>query len=135
MPLRTPQPEDEEDWVKASMEQNATLISSRLAADIARDRCSTAFCGHLPTVDLVAGRTFDDGDGRSDFLNGTTGTERFIATYGNSVLLSLNLPLFSGGTTNSRVTRKPVPLDRREGAPRAHLARAPNSRRAMPTSA
>lgn len=102
MQLRTPQPEDEEAWVKASMEQNATLISSRLAADIARDSVHTAFSGHLPTVDLVAGRTFDDGDGRSEFLNGTTGTSASRA-YGNSVLLSLNLPLFSGGTTNSRV--------------------------------
>jgi outer membrane protein len=102
MLLQAPQPEDEEAWVKASMEQNATLISSRLAADIARDGVHTAFSGHLPTVDVVAGRTFDDGDGRTDYVNGSTGLNASRA-YGNSVLLSLNLPLFAGGTTNSRV--------------------------------
>jgi outer membrane protein len=102
MRLVTPVPADEEAWVSASMEQNATLISSRLAADIARDSVHTAFSGHLPTIDLVAGRTFDDGDGRSEFLNGQSGTNA-SRTYGNNVALSMNLPLFSGGTTHSRV--------------------------------
>jgi outer membrane protein len=102
MPLTAPEPADEEAWVNASMEQNATLISSRLAADIARDNVHTAFSGHLPQIDLVAGRSFDDGDGSSDFLNGTTGSSA-SRSYGTNVALSLNLPLFSGGSTHSRV--------------------------------
>ena len=102
MPLVSPDPANEEDWVKASMEQNAELISSRLAADIARDQVHTAFSGHLPTVDLVAGRTFDDGDGSSEFPNGNTGASETL-NYGKTIALQLQLPLFTGGSTHSRV--------------------------------
>ena len=36
MPLLSPNPASEEDWVHISMDQNAALISSRLAAVSAR---------------------------------------------------------------------------------------------------
>ncbi len=36
------------------------LVSSRLAADIARDNVRVAFGGHLPTLDLVAGRSIPE---------------------------------------------------------------------------
>jgi len=57
MPLDMPEPADEDRWVSISLEQNATLISSRLAADIARDNVSVAVGAHLPTIDLVVGRS------------------------------------------------------------------------------
>jgi outer membrane protein len=64
MPLQAPVPASEEDWVKAAMDQNATLISSRLAADIARDNVRSTAGSFLPSVDLVAGKNFSDSDGR-----------------------------------------------------------------------
>src|SRR5207244_7058140 len=57
MPLKSPQPADESRWVNISLEQNLSLISSRLAAEIARDNVRIAIGGHLPTLDLVAGRS------------------------------------------------------------------------------
>src|SRR6202035_3403807 len=60
MPLNMPEPADEERWVNISLDQNLTLISNRLAADIARDNVKVAFGGHLPTLDLVAGRTYSN---------------------------------------------------------------------------
>jgi len=57
MPLNLPEPADEQRWVNISLDQNLSLVSSRLAADIARDNVQIAFGGHLPSVDLVAGRS------------------------------------------------------------------------------
>ncbi|MEJ0099285.1 MAG: TolC family outer membrane protein [Pseudomonadota bacterium] len=91
MPLLTPNPASEEQWVKTSMEQNASLISSRLSADIARDAVTSSYGGHLPSVDLVLGRTHSDL--RQDDLQ----------TDGKSVSLQLSVPIFSGGVTQSRV--------------------------------
>jgi len=56
MPLNMPEPSDEERWVNISLDQNLSLVSNRLAADIARDNVKVAFGGHLPTLDLVGGR-------------------------------------------------------------------------------
>jgi outer membrane protein len=104
MPLLTPEPANEDDWVKLSMDQNATLTSSRLAADIARDQVRISFGGHVPTVDLVAGRTYSDSDGARIIpppVNSTTTT--VSETYGKSLSLQISVPLFSGGATQSRV--------------------------------
>jgi outer membrane protein len=54
MPLNTPEPADEDRWVSISLDQNLSLISSRLAADIARENVRVAFGGHLPTIDIAA---------------------------------------------------------------------------------
>ncbi|MEP7314096.1 MAG: TolC family outer membrane protein [Pseudomonadota bacterium] len=101
MPLLTPSPASEDEWVKTSMENNATLLSSRLSADIARDEVHSAFAGHLPTVDLIAGRSYDKGDG-SRITNGIPSSNS-SNSYGKSITLQLNVPLFSGGATQSRV--------------------------------
>jgi outer membrane protein len=105
MPLLSPAPADEEDWVRVSMEQNAALISSRLAADIARDTVSSAFGGHLPSIDLVAGRTFSDRQGDQTYRTpaGNQLTFNDATSYGNSVGLQLSMPIFNGGGTSSRV--------------------------------
>jgi outer membrane protein len=103
MPLQPPSPEVEDDWVKVSMEQNAALISSRLAADIAREQVEVAFSGHLPTVDLVAGRSYSDSSGTRLLPDDITRTNNASETYGKSISLQVTLPLFSGGSTQSRV--------------------------------
>jgi outer membrane protein len=101
MPLAAPTPSNEEDWVKVSMDQNASLTASRLAADIARDQVQVQFSGHLPTVDLVAGRSYSNSDGNR--LLGSTVTNSAAEAYGKSVSLQVTVPIFSGGNTQSRV--------------------------------
>jgi outer membrane protein len=104
MPLQAPNPTSEDEWVHAAMEQNAALISSRLAADIARDQVRATFGGHLPSVDLVAGRTYSDADGRRvSSAPGGQNTANASETYGKSLALQFTVPLFSGGVTQSRV--------------------------------
>jgi outer membrane protein len=104
MPLQSPNPASEDDWVRAAMEQNSALISSRLAADIARDQVRGAFSGHLPTIDVVAGRTYSDADGRRiTSVVGGQNTASASETYGKSLALQITMPIFSGGVTQSRV--------------------------------
>ncbi len=102
MPLLTPEPANEDEWVKVAMDQNASLLSSRLAADIARDQVNIQFGGHLPSIDVVASRSFSDSDGENVFSSGQLGSSA-SRSYGNSVQLQLTVPLFSGGLTQSRV--------------------------------
>ena len=101
MPLKSPDPSDEGRWVNMSLEQNLTLISSRLQADIARDNVRVAFGGHLPTLDIVAGRSY-----QSQGVNEIFASQPFnYNTYFNDrqIGLQLTVPLFSGGLTQSKV--------------------------------
>ena len=102
MPLNMPQPADEERWVNISLDQNLTLVSSRLAADIARDNVSVAFGGHLPTLDLVAGRSYSNQYGNYNYAG------QPIDDFGSrindrQISLQLTIPIFSGGLTQSKV--------------------------------
>jgi outer membrane protein len=102
MPLNNPEPADENRWVEISLEQNLSLISSRLAADIARDNVRVAFGGHLPTLDLVASRSHTTSDidetiGRANSFNFNNSNSD------KSYSLQVNVPIFSGGFTQSRV--------------------------------
>ena len=102
MPLKSPDPADEAQWVERSMEQNLALISSRLAADIARDNVRAAFGGHLPELDLVASKSKVETSSDINFVSGNVGT-RLSDTEDESYTLQVTMPLFSGGATQSRV--------------------------------
>ncbi len=102
MPLTAPEPASEEKWVQASMDQNVSLISSRLAADIARDNVRIAFGGHLPTLDFVASKSRTTTDADEAFPPGSPATLN-SAVNDRQYSLQVNVPLFSGGFTQSRV--------------------------------
>jgi outer membrane protein len=106
MPLKSPDPASEQQWVDMSMEQNLALVSSRLQADTARENVRVAFGGHLPELDAVATRDHSKGSGTAAFgsLSGlgpqdSFPTEANDKTYG----LQITVPIFSGGLTQSRV--------------------------------
>lgn len=102
MPLKSPEPADEAQWVERSMEQNLALVSSRLAADIARDNVRAAFGGHLPELDLVASKSNTDQTSPIKFSSGNVGT-RTNDSDDTTYSLQLSVPIFSGGGTQSRV--------------------------------
>jgi len=124
MPLQTPAPENEDEWVAKAQEQNLRVISARLAADIAKQDVRVARTGHYPTIDLVGTRsdsdTFGDGTIRtgagSPLNNPPDGTQK-----NDSIGIQVTVPIFSGGATQSRV-RQRVYLQRaaRERLERAH---------------
>jgi outer membrane protein len=101
--LTTPDPSSEDRWVEMALQQNLSLVSSRLAADIARENVSAARGGHFPTLDLVASRYKLSSGG--DYINadntpyGTTGLDQ----YQNTIGIQFNIPIYSGGMVSSQV--------------------------------
>ena len=100
MPLAGPDPESPEDWVKLAMEQNASLIASRLAADITRANVNVERGGYVPSVDFVVNRGFNESNG---VLNGTTDGDTSDRQYDTVYGLQVTVPIFAGGLTLSRV--------------------------------
>jgi outer membrane protein len=124
MPLKTPAPENEDQWVAMAQEQNLRVISARLSADIAKQDVRVARAGHFPSVDLVAQRsnseTWGDGSIRADLgapANRPPQAENDV----DSIGIQITVPIWSSGATQSRV-RQNVYLHRaaRERLERAH---------------
>jgi outer membrane protein len=110
MPLAVPEPADPQKWVEASMEQNLSLTSSRLGAEIARDDVRVQFGGHLPQVDLVVSKshfetddvqTFDPIPGRG-FPGGSSPSNASGDT-DKAISLQVTVPIWSSGGTHARV--------------------------------
>jgi outer membrane protein len=103
-PLENPNPNSERDWVDLSLNQNLNLVASRLDERLARDEIAYRRNGHYPTLELIA--TTSDADSDSDFRIpsvSTTWSPTDRETQSDSIRIQLNVPLFSGGTTSSRV--------------------------------
>ncbi len=106
MPLIAPDPASEEQWVKAALDQNLSLSSARIGADIAHEAISVARGGHLPTLDIVAKQSGAQTSSTTTFLDPTAGATLFPSDSSNrdkQVGLQLTVPIYAGGATNSRV--------------------------------
>lgn len=102
MPLKAPEPADENRWVSISLEQNPNLVSSRLAAEIAHDNVRAAFGGHLPSLDLVAGRSYTQGNS-DQVIQGLPFSDVNDKFNDRQIGLQVTVPIFSGGFTQSKV--------------------------------
>jgi outer membrane protein len=104
MPLVMPNPANQNQWVQTSLQQNLTLIASRLAADVARENVRVAFGGHLPTLSLIASRTFNSSS-TDESIIGVNGTFQGLPSWSNDreIGLQVSVPIFSGGGTEARV--------------------------------
>lgn len=123
MPLKSPDPENEQTWVTTALEQNLTVISARLATEIAKQDVRVARAGHLPSIDLVASRGDQDFSGDQIGRDADGGTSRAPADQTqttDSIGIQVTVPIYSGGATSSRV-RQRVYLHR---AARERLERA-----------
>jgi outer membrane protein len=81
MPLLNPEPASEDSWVGTAMTQNASLIASRLAADIAHDNLLTAYGGYAPSINVGVSR---------NWALQHNGTAPLIPTYIDGQLADLN---------------------------------------------
>jgi outer membrane protein len=108
-PMRPPTPASEVDWVDLALSQNLALVSSRLDEQLARDEISFRRNGHYPTVELVASTGNSSSEAEQNTGPGFLDTERDFDS--DSVGIQVTVPIFSGGTTSSRV-REAVYLHR-----------------------
>lgn len=93
--LRTPDPTDVSTWVASAEKQNFFVQSSEIALEIAKHEIKKSRAGHLPTIDLVANTGRSTGNGNVN----VSGVSR-----PSTIGVQLNMPIFSGFATSSRVT-------------------------------
>jgi outer membrane protein len=109
--LANPDPISEDRWVDMALQQNLALVSSRLAADIARDNISSARGGHYPSLDLVGSRYKMTTNGVDTFTDGTPAGGTTLDQQQRTIGLQLTFPIYAGGMVSSQV-RQAVYLHR-----------------------
>jgi outer membrane protein len=101
VPLLMPEPNSIDQWTETALAQNRQLAASTFSAKIAQDEIRRLNAGHYPTLDLVAGRSYQRGEspafeGLSAALGGTS------KTYDDSIGLQFTLPIYQGGLVSSQ---------------------------------
>src|SRR5476651_660456 len=104
--MANPDPISEDRWVEMALQQNLSLVSSRLAADIARDNVSATRGGHFPSLDLVASGYKVNTDANSINSDGTPYGNSMLDQNQRSIGIQLTFPLYSGGMVSSQVTSR-----------------------------
>ncbi len=101
VPLIRPDPENIEEWVGTAVNQNLQLRAARSASETGRQEIQVQRAGHYPTLDFVVNHDFSETGG--SFGSRTTRTSSFG--------LQLDVPIYSGGGTSSRVREAAHRLD------------------------
>lgn len=88
---------DAEAWVQRALETNPSLQAAQYSVQGAEHAVQTARAGHLPTLDL--GVTYSN---NTSWYSPSPGTVS-LTDEGHTLGLTLTVPIFSGGATQSRV--------------------------------
>ena len=94
--LPLPKPNNINNWVAASEQNNQTLTIFRAGVEIAKQELTKQKAGHLPTVDLVG--TYADSRGNVTSFGGIGEVVKQT-----QIGVQLNIPLYAGGITQSRI--------------------------------
>ncbi|MGN6151641.1 MAG: TolC family outer membrane protein [Lysobacteraceae bacterium] len=94
---------DASGWVQAALDNNPALKAKEYQLNSAENDVTTARAGHLPTLYLGAnyGKTRTDGDQTNNLTSATTAFDN--ESRSRSIGLTLSVPIFSGGATQSQV--------------------------------
>lgn len=98
LPLTPPQPADEQAWVQRALTSNPQLLSAQYSVQAAEKSIDVARAGHLPT--LNASVDYNNNNGWYHYAGSTSSNPRHGAT---TIGVTLNVPIFSGGITQSKV--------------------------------
>ena len=93
LPIVNPEPRNEEQWVQTALDSNHNIAAARAQLEAANRTVAARRAGHLPTL--------DGSITRSHYV---TGGASFLANKIDTTTwaLSMNLPIYQGGFTNSR---------------------------------
>lgn len=100
--LALPTPADANQWVKGAEEASPTIAQVRAAFEIAAREVDRSKAGHYPTLDLTGSYGYSDSPASGPFTSKTA-----------NIGLVLNIPLYQGGGTQSRIRQT---LSQRERA-------------------
>ena len=111
LPMDPPAPADPQNWVDSAMKNNPTLAAAQFSVDAAEHSINAARAGHLPTISASLTRAKSTAwlENGSSNLIGATGNGR----WGNTIGVTLSVPIFSGGLTQSKVRQS---IDQRDEA-------------------
>jgi outer membrane protein len=104
LPMDPPSPNDAKAWVDTAVQTSPTIAAAQYTVESSEHSITAARAGHLPTLEASAsyGKTTSWDQNRtpaSDAINRALGSGRGQTTVG----LTLNVPIFSGGATQSLV--------------------------------
>lgn len=97
LPMQPPSPNDAKAWVDAAMETNPTILADRYTVSADEHKINAARANHLPT--LSANLTYGKFGSWSSAVPGSAAYGPGVTTVG----LTLSVPLFTGGLTQSQV--------------------------------
>jgi outer membrane protein len=106
LPLLSPDPASPEQWVRTALQQNLTLVSSRLAAEVAEYDIEIQRGSRLPKVTLSASVTSDNNERTQTIFRDSLPPLTSPSTQlpeGHSWSIDLRFPLFTGGLNRSRI--------------------------------
>ncbi len=88
-----------EQLVEEAQQKNLTLLSSRIAQDVAKDNISLASSGHLPSLTLDGGYNFG--------MENNEDSSSYTGDPYNDLSIGINLvvPIYSGGNVSSQTKR------------------------------
>ena len=106
LPLIVPQPNNIEAWITASRDSSFSVLVARVGFEIAEEEIRRQRAGHLPTLDLSASYGFN--------YNPATASPGLIGSNTNAgaIGLTLSVPIYQGGLTQSRVREAVALRDR-----------------------
>ncbi|MBC3882078.1 TolC family outer membrane protein [Undibacterium sp. LX40W] len=121
--LSSPVPAQINEWVATAEKQNFAVTSSQVSLEIAQREIKKSRSGHLPTIDFSASTGRSSGSSAAAIQSGVSKP--------TTVGVSVNIPLFSGFGTDSRV-RETIALEdkARNDLESARRAAAQNARQA-----
>jgi outer membrane protein len=103
LPLDHPNPDDPKVWVDLALKQNPSLSSAAFQVDAAEANISTARAGHLPTITGQINYSRATSWSETNFTGGQFHDFAGDPKWGSSIGITLNVPIFTGGFTQSRV--------------------------------
>ncbi len=95
--LALPTPADMETWVRAAEEASPLVAQRRAAYEIANKDVDRNKAGHYPTLDLIGSHAYNNSPSTTSGISGD------IVSRNTQIGLSLNIPIFSGGGTQSKI--------------------------------
>jgi outer membrane protein len=105
LPMDAPSPNDPKAWVAEAVKSSPTILASQYNVESAEHSISSARAGHLPTINATAGYS----KSTTWYQNGLpANASEALRQNGNgrggtSVGVTLSVPIFSGGATQSQV--------------------------------
>lgn len=108
LPMQPPSPNDEKAWVQEAAKGNPNILAQQYSVQAAERSIDSARAGHLPTINASLSRGQNTSWTNRGSLSGTDPTtgQTLAGTngrYATTIGVTLSVPIFSGGATQSRV--------------------------------